>query len=212
MNGRDSKRKLPDGWKWVKLGEASEINPRRPAGLRRLDDAPTTFVPMPAVDECSGTISRPEVRPFGEVCRGYTYFEEGDVLFAKITPCMQNGKHVIARNLIGGFGFGTTEFHVLRPGTNITSEWIHLFLRQPKILLDATAHFTGSVGQQRVPKYYLEDLEIPLPSLSKQKRIAAILADQMAQVDRARAAAEVQLDAINELPAALLRKAFSGEL
>lgn len=186
------------------------MNPRRPPDLLRADDDPTTFVPMEAVDEVHGTVTRPEVRPFREVRRGYTYFAENDVLFAKITPCMQNGKHAIARNLVGGFGFGTTEFHVLRPSQAIIAEWIHFFVRQPEVLENAKAYFTGAVGQQRVPETYLADLEIPLSPLEEQKRIAVILNEQMGAVERARAAAEAQLEAAKALPAAYLRAVFSS--
>ncbi|MBI2190734.1 MAG: restriction endonuclease subunit S [Planctomycetes bacterium] len=196
----------------MRLGEVCEINPSRPSGLKRGEDEPTTFVPMSAVDAIAGTIARAEQRPFGQVRKGYTYFAEGDVLFAKITPCMQNGKHAIARELLSGFGFGTTEFHVFRPGPGITAEWIHQFLRQPAILQAATGHFTGAVGQQRLPEGYLMALEIPLPHLGEQRRIAGMLKEQMASVERARKALEEQLDAIHKLPAAILRRAFQGEL
>lgn len=205
------KRALPAGWRWVKLGEVCELNPRRPS-LTRDDSTPTSFVPMEAVDAQAGTVTGMRVRPYGEIKKGYTYFAEGDVLFAKITPCMQNGKHAIAGNLIDGFGFGTTEFHVLRPGANTLAEYVWFFLRQPQVLQDATEHFTGAVGQQRLPEDYLANLELPLPPLPTQQRIAAELREQMAAVERARAAAAAQLAAINALPAALLRRAFSGEI
>ena len=130
--------------------------------------------------------------------------------FAKITPCMQNGKHAIARGLIDGLGFGTTEFHVLRPGREVAPEWIHFFLRQPRILQEATAYFTGAVGQQRVPEEFLANLEIPLPPISTQQRIAAILIGQMAAVERARTAAEVRLEAAKALPAAYLRAVLNS--
>lgn len=165
---------------------------------------------MAAVDERLGLIVRPETRPFAEVQKGYTFFLEGDVLFAKITPCMQNGKHAIARDLRDGIGFGTTEFHVLRPTSVIIPEWVHYFIRQPAILRAATAYFTGAVGQQRVPETYLSDLEISLPPLSEQKRIAAILNEQMAAVERARAAAEAQLESAKALPASYLRAVFNS--
>ena len=181
---------LPEGWRCVRLGEVCEMNPRRPSDLIRADDDATTFVPMQAVDETHGAITRPELRPFREVRKGYTYLAENDVLFAKITPCMQNGKHAIARSLVGGFGFGTTEFHVLRPSPAIIAEWIHFFVRQPEVLQNAKAYFTGAVGQQRVPETYLADLEIPLPPQEEQKRVAAILNEQITAVERARAAAE----------------------
>ena len=99
---------MPSGWRRVKLGDVCEVNPPRNGGLKRALDAPTSFVPMAAVDERLGNILGPGTRPFAEVQKGYTYFQEGDVLFAKITPCMQNGKHAIARDLIDGVGFGTT--------------------------------------------------------------------------------------------------------
>ena len=125
---------------------------------------------------------------------------------------MQNGKHTIAKGLIGGIGFGTTEFHVLRPNENIISELIWFFIRQPSVLIEATEHFTGAVGQQRVPEDYLANLEIPLPPLPEQRRIAALLKVQMAVVDKIRGTAEKELETINTLPAALLRRAFNGEL
>ncbi len=198
-------------WRWPQLKEIAAINPRRPRGLKRPEEAPTTFVPMPSVDGTSGNISDPLERPFGEIKKGYTYFEENDVLFAKITPCMQNGKHVIARNLIDGIGFGTTEFHVIRPEDDVIPEWIHLYIRQPSILNEAATHFTGSVGQQRVPSYFLEDLAMPLPPLSEQKRIAAILNDHMADIARARTATEAQLEATEALSVAYLREIFESK-
>jgi len=121
---------------------------------------------------------------------------------------MQNGKHAIARDLIGGIGFASTEFHVIRPTEGILAEWIHYFVRQTAVLQEATNHFTGAVGQQRVPDDFLKLLEIPLPPLSEQKRIAAMLIDQITAVERARAAAQARLEATMALPAALLRQVF----
>lgn len=201
---------LPTGWRRAPLGEVCQVNPRRPSGKSVPDDAPTTFVPMAAVDERAGAIAAAEIRPFGEVRKGYTYFEEGDVLFAKITPCMQNGKHAVARGLVGGFGFGTTEFHVLRPGPAVTAEWVHYFLRQPTVLTAATTHFTGAVGQQRVPDSFLATLSLPLPPVQEQRRIAAALTDRLAAVDRLRAVSEARLAAAEALPSACLRAMFEG--
>jgi type I restriction enzyme S subunit len=178
--------------------------------LSRKPDAETSFVPMQAVDDVSGTIVSPKTRPFAAVAKGYTYFEEGDVLFAKITPCMQNGKHAIVTGLRGGFGFGTTEFHVLRPGSGVAAEWVHYYLRQPAVLAEAERHFTGAVGQQRVPPDFLAGLDFPLPPLPEQKRIAGLLKEQMAEVEKARKATEAQLEAARALPAAYLREVFDS--
>ncbi len=199
---------LPPGWRWTRLDDVCSINPRRSGGLCRDMDALTTFVPMSAVDDQLGTISSPEVRPFREVSKGYTYFEQGDVLFAKITPCMQNGKHAVARDLIDGIGFGSTEFHVLRPGAEVLAEWVHYYLRQPWVLSLAQAHLTGAVGQQRLPAAFLADLQLPLPPLAEQRRIAARLTEAMAAVERARAAAAKQLEAARAIPSAYILQVF----
>ena len=167
---------------------------------------------MPSVDGEQGRIVQPEVKPFSAVARGYTYFENRDVLFAKITPCMQNGKHVIADGLMGGFAFGSTEFHVLRAGSSITPEWIHTFIRQPSILAEAQRHFRGAVGQQRVPQSFLDNLPIPLPPLAEQRRIVADLARKNAVAGRLETLARQQLADVAAMPAALLREVFAGVL
>ncbi len=201
---------LPSGWRCVRLSEVCLINPRRPAALSRDANAPTTFVPMSAVDERLGTIAKPELRRFAELQRGYTHFQRGDILFAKITPCMQNGKHAIARELTDDIGFASTEFHVIRPESEVLPEWIHYFIRQPSTLAAAERSFTGTAGQQRVPPEFLGSIEIPLPSVQEQKRIVALLNEQMAVVQRARLAAEEQLKLAELLPASLSKTIFDG--
>ena len=205
-------QQLPQFWKWVKLGDVCKINPRKSSDLVYPPEAMTTFVPMSSVSEITGTIVQPETVTISQVSKGYTYFEEGDVLFAKITPCMQNGKHAIARDLINGFGFGSTEFHVIRPGEKVTPEWVHHIIRQKRVLDDAAKHFRGAVGQQRVPKEFLEELLFPLPPQGEQRRIVSELELQEATTDRARQTAQAALVVLGELPDALLRRAFAGEI
>jgi len=164
---------------------------------------------MDAVSATHGVVDRPQSRPYGDIKKGYTFFSDGDVMFAKITPCMQNGKHFIAGNLLDGIGFASTEFHVLRPGDPLLAEWVHFYLRQPSILKEATYHFTGTVGQQRVPDSFLKELSIPLPPVAEQKRIVGVLNRKMAAVEKARAAALERVEAVRALPAAWLREVFS---
>ena len=202
--------KLPSNWRWTTLSEIAVVNPRRRCSIPYAPDTSVTFIPMASVSEHSGTISSPEVKPLSEVSKGYTYFEEGDVLFAKITPCLQNGKHAIAHNLANGFGLGTTEFHVLRPKEKVTADWIHKFLRQPRVLREATRYFRGAVGQQRVPKEFLINLRIPLPPLSEQKRIVAILNKQIASAEEAKAAAEERMEAARALHQAFSKTVFES--
>lgn len=115
---------------WMPLAEICEINPRLSRDHGLTNDAQVSFVPMAAVDEASGVIRDKQQRAFLEVKKGYTSFRDGDVLFAKITPCMENGKSAIAKDLLNGFGFGSTEFHVLRANGRALPEWIYYFVRR----------------------------------------------------------------------------------
>jgi len=179
-------RQLPEGWKWAEIEEVCSVNPRRPQ-VHRSEPTPTSFLPMSGVDEVNGIISSLEIRPFVEVARGFTYFQEGDVLFAKITPSMENGKCAIARNLIDGIGFGSTEFHVLRPGPYLTPEWLHFYIRRLPFRREAKRHFRGAVGQQRVPDDFLKSFPVPVPpSPDTQHRIVARIEALLAEVKKAR--------------------------
>lgn len=178
---------LPAGWQLLPLGAVAQINPRRPPSLSSLPgDTPVTFVPMAAVNEFSGAIEAPEVRPFAEVRSGFTWFRENDVIFAKITPCMQNGKSAVARNLHSGVGFGSTEFHVLRPSSLVLPEWVWYFVRDASFRDEAKQNFKGTAGQQRVPAEWLAGKKVPVPPLEEQCRIVARIREAMSRVDEVR--------------------------
>lgn len=155
------------------LSEVCEVNPRDVHGLT--PETTVTFVPMSAVDEKTGSIVSPEIRCYQEVAKGYTPFRTNDVLFAKITPCMENGKCAIASDLENGWGFGSTEFHILRASENVVPEFVYYFMRQDEVRQFAANNMTGTAGQQRVPKSIFDRLLIPIPPLTIQKKIAAIL-------------------------------------
>lgn len=207
---------LPTDWEWKALPEICEINPKRPR-LQRADDVPTSFVPMQAVDDIDGKITVMETRKYEEVKRGYTYFEENDVLMAKITPSMENGKAAIAQNLIDGIGFGTTEFHVFRPREGILPAWIFYFVRRLSFRLEAKSHFRGAVGQQRVPEDFLKSYEIPIPfpndparSLETQKRIILRLETLLGEVKSARELQESIEEETNLLIDSVLTEIFAS--
>ena len=176
---------IPAAWQVARLEEVAEINPKRPR-LIVDSETPVTFLPMSAVSEKAKGIIDRALHPFAEVSKGYTYFEEGDVLFSKITPCLQNGKHTLATGLVGGFGFGTTEFHVLRAKTGVTGTYLFRVVTQPHIIDRCAKSFTGTAGQQRVQPEILKDIPVPLPTLAEQQAIAAALDGVDAAVDVAR--------------------------
>lgn len=132
-------------------------------------------------------------RLLAEVRKGYTSFRGNDVLWAKITPCMQNGKSAVVQGLTNGVGFGSTEFHVIRAGTKALPQFLWAVLSMPRLLYAAQGAFTGSSGHQRVPASFLEQLEIPLPPVNVQSRLIAELDAARAERDRALAEAECLL-------------------
>ena len=148
----------------MKLKDICEINPR----MQKIDDSTeVSFVSMPSVSE-DGKIDITDIRRYSDVKKGYTTFKENDVLFAKITPCMENGKGAIARGLRNGYGCGSSEFHVLRSNDKAMPEWIYCLTSWQRFRKKAEKHMTGSAGQRRVPKQYLENYEIRLPELKVQ--------------------------------------------
>ena len=176
----------------AKLGDICIINPKTPV----IDDNCTvSFVPMPRVGE-NGEFDASDIKMYHEVKKGFTYFQNGDILFAKITPCMENGKGAVARSLENGIGFGSTEFHVLRPKDNLaTSEWIYYLLSWSAFRKEAEKNMTGSAGQKRVPKSFLENYDVALPSKEEQKNQA----DTLAKIDRIISLRKEEINKLDEL-------------
>jgi type I restriction enzyme, S subunit len=182
----------------VRIVDIAEINP----GVGDIQQLPkslqVSFVPMQAISELSASIEVTEVRSLAEVRKGFTPFQEGDVLFAKITPSMENGKIALAQGLTNGLGFGSTEFHVLRPTYLVIPEYLYYFMRQPFFRAAAKQRMRGAAGQQRVSDDFFYTYRIPLPPLSEQRQIVAILrkADELRRLRR-----EAQREAQTLLPA-----------
>ena len=172
------------------LGEYVDINPE--VDLSGVDEQEIVgFIPMKAVSDGATGDYVLEERPLAEVRKGYTPFEEGDILWAKITPCMQNGKSCIVEGLPNGIGFGSTEFHVLRVREQgIVAEFVKEFVSQQKLRQVATYVFTGSAGQQRVPAEFLANLPFPKLPESRQMEIVEEVAETRARARRLRAEAE----------------------
>lgn len=156
-----------------KLGECCGLNPRRPR-LNLEDSDMVSFVPMPSVSE-NGHLVDVADEEYGKVKKGFTYFENNDVLFAKITPCMENGKGTIAQDLTNGIGMGSTEFHVLRPINNISNAyWLLALTRMPIFRERASKNMSGTGGQKRVGAAFLENFLVGLPPIGEQQAFEAI--------------------------------------
>lgn len=192
------------GWGLVPLGSVCHINPKKRQDSRLKSGVEVSFVPMPAVTE-HGEIDATAIKEYDEVKTGFTYFAENDVLFAKITPCMENGKGAIAKCLNNGVGFGSTEFHVLRPISGKTNPyWIYTLTAFSQFRVDAASNMTGSAGQRRVPASFLENYRVSLPPLLLQERFAAFVE----QVNKSKAAVQKALDEAQLLFDSLMQKYF----
>jgi type I restriction enzyme S subunit len=181
-------RELPAGWEWKRLEEIAEINTRFDKNSFD-DETEVTFLPMRCVEEMTGRMDTSIEKKYGEIKTGYTPIQEGDLLFAKITPCMENGKIAIAHNLKNGIGFASTEFHTLKFSPDNDTNFYRFYLMQEKIRQEAARNMTGTAGQQRVPVTFLKKLKVPVPPLPIQRQIVAVL-EQAEAVKRQRQVAD----------------------
>ena len=170
---------LPGGWCWTSLGEVGHISPRNEA----TDETVATFVQMSSVPVAMMERHKAEERLWRDIKSGFTHFAEGDVGLAKITPCFENGKSTVFRDLANGIGAGTTELHVVRPLGGLLPEYILIFLKSPGFLRNGEALMTGSAGQKRVPRTYFESTPFPVPPLAEQRRIVARVDELMKLCD-----------------------------
>ncbi|MNZ08250.1 Type-1 restriction enzyme EcoKI specificity protein [compost metagenome] len=160
-------------WPMIKLSAVCQVNPRLPKDCDESQDV--SFLAMASVSE-DGVLLNQETRILSETKKGFTYFERGDVIVAKITPCFENGKAAYLDSLQTKIGFGSTEFHVLRPDIErLDGKYLFYLIWNDKFRFIAERSMSGSAGQKRVPTKFLQDFNIPLPPLEEQKRIAAIL-------------------------------------
>ncbi|BEK21030.1 hypothetical protein B11107_09860 [Campylobacter jejuni] len=160
-----------DGWKRISLKNEQymELNPSKKEISKLDENMLVSFIEMASVSD-KGYIQSKIDRSLNEVRKGYTYFIENDILIAKITPCMENGKCAIAKNLTNNIGFGSTEFHIFRAKTGLDSSFLFYNLNQQNIREKAALAMTGASGHKRVPISFYENLTIPLPPLEIQEK------------------------------------------
>jgi len=170
----------------VKLSEVCTLNPRK-SQITEKPETRVSFVPMADLNEHSISFQPRDEKQLSEVSASYTYFEDNDVLLAKVTPCFENGKAGIARSLLNGIGFGSSEFYVLRSNGQVMPEWVYFCVMHPLFREAAVAQMTGTGGLQRVPRDYVENFQIPLPPLEIQKEIVSEIETYQKVINGARA-------------------------
>ena len=200
------KRRLPDckaQWCERSISDLAEVNPRtaKPPSL----DTQVSFIPMANISEGGGLIS-PPVRPYRDVASGLTAFQDGDVLVSKITPCFENQKGALAQDLSNGYGFGTTELHVLRAKASCSSRFLFYVSMSERFRARGVANMTGSAGQRRVPVGFIQSYRLRVPSLPEQERIANVLS----MADRRVKLLQTKLTALREIKRGLMQRLFAG--
>lgn len=204
---------IPENWSWVRLGDVVQINPRN----KIEDEILVSFMPMTLLDNGYSNKFSFEERLWKDVKYGFTHFANNDVVVAKITPCFQNRKSAVVTDLINGFGAGTTELHVLRPINNlIYSKYILSLLKTEYFIGDGVLNMTGTAGQQRVGKGYIEKLLCPLPPRSEQLRIVNRVEELLPEVQKLCADEEklnnLQQSFPKKMKDSLLQSAIQGKL
>lgn len=178
-------KKLPKDWKLVKIIDVSDINPKLPNRDEIDKEIEVQFLPMKLVEATINKIHLTETKKIIDVMKGsYTPFIDNDIIFAKVTPCMENGKIAVVNNLKNGIGFGSSEFHVLRPKKEVLNKYLFHYIIQDSFRNKAANEMTGAVGLRRVPKKFIEDSLIPIPPIKIQSSIVLKIEELFSELDK----------------------------
>ena len=172
---------IPENWMWVRVQEITCLNPKNDLP----DELEVSFIPMALVDDGYRNNHSFEIKKWGDIKKGFTHFADGDIGIAKITPCFQNRKSVVFRNLKNGYGAGTTELSIVRVVNDLLSrDFLLWFFKSAYFIENGVKSFTGTAGQQRIHKDYLSMCVLPLPPLAEQKRIVEKLEQMLLLCER----------------------------
>ncbi|MFB2801006.1 restriction endonuclease subunit S [Shewanella seohaensis] len=192
---------IPEGWRVGALSEFADINPKLKNDVPLTDDLLVSFIKMEDVSN-NAQVIRKHVRKYSDVAKGFTKFNDNDVLVAKITPCFENGKGGYATNLLNGIGFGSTEFHVLRAKENSDSKYIYQYTNFDRFRLAAEASMCGTGGQRRVQTDFVKTHKTQFPPLPEQQKIAKILTS----VDEVIEKTQAQIDKLKDLKTGMMQE------
>ncbi|MBQ6610451.1 MAG: restriction endonuclease subunit S [Oscillospiraceae bacterium] len=172
---------IPESWKWVRIASIVTLNPKNELP----DELDTAFIPMPCVSDGYRNEHTYEIQKWGSIKKGFTHFADKDIGIAKITPCFQNRKSVVFKDLPNGYGAGTTELSIVRViEDTLSREFLLWFFKSEYFISNGKKSFTGTAGQQRIHKDYLATCAFPLPPLAEQKRIVAKIEELLPLIDR----------------------------
>jgi restriction endonuclease S subunit len=205
--------KYPAHWKITRLKYVSSINPSKERAVKyRASNMDAVFLPMEKVNS-DGTFDNGTTKSIQELWNGFTYFQEGDVIFAKITPCFENGKGALIRNLGSPIGFGSTEFHVLRAVADVSiSEFLYYLTKSSPFRKVGEGYMQGVAGQKRVTSSFLDNFVLVLPSLSEQTAIAQYLDRKTYQIDDLIANKRCLIELLKEEQTAVISQAVTKGL
>ena len=212
-SGVDWIGEAPKNWEVLKVKHVGSTNPsKNNPKTACLKDTPIVFLPMERV-HTDGTIDQELRLPYSQLKNGYTYFEENDVLIAKVTPCFENGKIILVKNLATPVGFGSTEFIVIRPNLQKVFPRFLFYLLYNEPLRSIGKHFmTSAVGLKRVPTEFVENFQIPIPAYQEQTQIANFLDRKTGQIDELIRIKERRIELLQEQRTALINQAVTKGL
>lgn len=201
---------MPNDWQRSRIRNVTKLSPSYSDAAPALEEL-CTVVPMELLS-ADGTIDVSSQLPLSDISSGLMLFEAGDVLFAKITPCMENGKGAVVRELPTHYAFGSTEFHVLRPSERIDGRFLYYATVNPIFRSYAAENMVGAAGHKRVSSSFLKDTRLYLPPLPEQQRIATYLDASCAAIDAAVSAKRRQLDTLDALRKSIIQRAVTQGL
>lgn len=202
--------RYPETWKVKRLRFEIETNPSK-SEIKLEESELVSFIPMEAVS-VGGGLDLSNERMISEVSSGYTYFADGDVIVAKITPCFENGKASIAENLHQGMAFGTTELHVLRCKKDLLNKFLFFIIQSDKFMKYGESEMYGAGGQKRVPERFIKDYLIALPSLVEQKQICDFIESQLSHLDGLVQKVESTIATFKEYRSTLITQVVTGKI
>ncbi|WP_055413502.1 restriction endonuclease subunit S [Nonlabens sp. YIK11] len=196
----------------VMIKDLCIVGPKK-SEVKDLDDTlEVSFLPMRDLNEHEINFKPNEIKNLKEVYKGYTYFADGDIILAKVTPCFENGKAGLAKGLLNGIGFGSSEYHVLRPNENVLPEWVYFAVLTEQFRVTGKENMTGAGGLKRVPRPFLEEWKIPVPKLSIQKKQINRIVQIQEETKKLNDSITQNLEDLKQLKSSLLDQAFKGEL